>query len=338
VRNLTVLLLLGILLQSAPLARADVFSASDYQVLDPVINFPGDRMTSNDFILLGTISQISIGTSTAADYEVKSGFLYYPFVTIPTVTPTAGDASVELSWSAASGFLGWTVSGYNVGYASVSGGPYTYVDSGNDTDETVSGLTNDTAYYFIVRPEDFFGNSIATSSEVSATPAAVTAPPPSAPPSDPGGGGSLAPPRIFPPQIPPCAGRSDFNCDGRVDLKDLSIFLFLESQPPEANPADLVRDETINPKDLSVLFFEWSAPLFSFVPGEYVNGIPALFPEPADGLALITQSEPGAASEKHLEEPEEPLAPMHGISILEKIIRVIMGIIGAIINFFASLF
>ena len=150
---------------------ADELTSSNFRFLDSVA-VPVAFSTSTGFQLFGAISQISIGTSTAASFNLNSGFLYYPLVSTPVVSATGGNGQASLSWTASEGFLGWTVSGYNIGQASVSGGPYSYMSVGNVTSNTVSGLTNGAAYYFVVRPQDAFSNSIATSSEVSATPVA----------------------------------------------------------------------------------------------------------------------------------------------------------------------
>ncbi len=164
---------------------ADEYTGTNFKVLDPVLA-PGGYFTSDHFHLHGAITQIAIGTSTASSFQVKSGFLYYPYVSTPVVVPVAGNSQVSLSWSPAQGLQGWTVSGYNVGQATASGGPYSFTSLGNVTSSTRTGLTNGTTYYFVIRAEDAFGNSIATSTEVSAAPVAPT---PVTPPSDSGGGG-----------------------------------------------------------------------------------------------------------------------------------------------------
>jgi len=163
---------------------AQVFQSTDFRVVDPVLN-PGSFSTSDDYRLFGSITEIAIGTSTITDFGINAGFLFFPFVTTPAVSATPGDSKVDLSWTASTGFLGWTVSGYNVGQSTTSGGPYTYTSVGNVLSSSRTGLTNGTTYYFVIRPEDAFGNSIATSTEVSGAPAAAVPPPP--PP--PGGGG-----------------------------------------------------------------------------------------------------------------------------------------------------
>ena len=178
-------------------AKADEFTSSSFKVLEPVLQ-PAGYSTSSDYILISTIAQLATGTSTASSFNLSSGFLYFPFAYFPSpvVTATAGDTQVSLSWTAAQGFLGWNVSGYNIGKSTSSGGPYAFSASlGNVTSSTRTGLTNGTTYYFVVRAEDFFGNPIATSSEVSSTPVAAPAPSPTPtpPPSGGGGGGIFFP-------------------------------------------------------------------------------------------------------------------------------------------------
>jgi len=158
---------------SAGLVFADEYTSTDYKVSEPVM-FSGGFSSSTDFQLFGAISQISIGTSTSASFGVNSGFLYFPFVSTPTVSATAGNGQVALSWTSSVGYLGWTVSGYSVGQSTTSGGPYSYASVGSVTSSTRSGLTNGATYYFIINPEDVFGYKIGTSTEISATPAAPT--------------------------------------------------------------------------------------------------------------------------------------------------------------------
>ncbi|MEK7082687.1 MAG: hypothetical protein AAB972_00825, partial [Patescibacteria group bacterium] len=155
----------------AVFVSADEFTSSSFRVLDPVI-YPAGYGTSTDYQLWSSLAQLGIGTSTATNFTVHGGFLPFPTVTTPVVSATAGNAQVALSWTAATGALGWTVSGYNVGQSTTAGGTYTYTSVGNVTSSTRTGLSNGTTYYFVVRPEDAFGNAIATSSEVSSAPAA----------------------------------------------------------------------------------------------------------------------------------------------------------------------
>ncbi|MCX6701743.1 MAG: Ig-like domain-containing protein [Candidatus Zambryskibacteria bacterium] len=172
------------------------FTSPSYKVLDPVMN-AGGYGASASFKLFGVISQMAIGTSTSSSFGTNAGFLYFPFTSSPTVSATAGDAQVSLSWSTPTGLLGWTPSGYTVGQSTTSGGPYTYTSLfslGNITSSTRSSLTNGTLYYFVIRVQDTFGNFIATSSQVSATPvAAAVVTPPSGGGGGGGGGGGIMP-------------------------------------------------------------------------------------------------------------------------------------------------
>ncbi|OGZ05304.1 MAG: hypothetical protein A3C13_04760 [Candidatus Lloydbacteria bacterium RIFCSPHIGHO2_02_FULL_50_11] len=247
-------------------------------VKDPVIA-PSGYATSSGYSMTVTIGQPSIGTSTAAAgnvRELRSGFEYFPYVSKPTPTALSGDASASLSWSPSTGFLGWTVSGYSIGHSTVSGGPYTYTAVGNVTSATVSSLTNGTAYYFVVVPKDFFGNIIATSTEVSATPVAST---PSPTPAPGGGGGIVYPPGVtppfttpptFPPRFPPiilppfteppigdCSSVADLNCDGYVDIIDFSImYYWFDKKDPPAR-IDLAKDGKVDLADFSVMAYYW---------------------------------------------------------------------------------
>ena len=160
---------------------AQEFSGTSFKVFDPVIA-PGGYATSTSFRLSNVLYQIGLGTSTSASFKGSSGFLAFPLVTTPIVSATDGqDAQVPLSWSAAVGYAGWIVGGYSVGQSTVSGGPYSYTAVGAVTSYTATSLSNGTPYYFIIRVKDGLGNTIATSSQASATPVASTPPP--------GGGG-----------------------------------------------------------------------------------------------------------------------------------------------------
>src|SRR3970040_758945 len=83
-------------LSDVRVAHSQEFTSSSFKVLDPVVK-PAEYSTSNNFTLLGTLSQVAIGTSTASTFNLFGGFLYFPFVSTPAVTATAGDAQVALS-------------------------------------------------------------------------------------------------------------------------------------------------------------------------------------------------------------------------------------------------
>lgn len=79
---------------------------------------------------------------------------------------TAGNAQVSLSWAASSG-----ATSYGVQRSTTSGGPYTQVAAPAVTNWTDTGVTNGTAYFYVVSALNAVGTS-ANSAQVSATPVA----------------------------------------------------------------------------------------------------------------------------------------------------------------------
>jgi fibronectin type 3 domain-containing protein len=88
------------------------------------------------------------------------------------LTATAGNAQVTLNWTASSG-----ATGYYVKRSTTTGGPYTQVATQAGTNDTDTGLTNGTKYFYVVSAYNSAGQS-ANSSEVNATP---VLPPPATP-------------------------------------------------------------------------------------------------------------------------------------------------------------
>lgn len=253
-----------------PTLHAQEFQSGSFRALDPVI-FPAGYATSSNFQLHSTISQVAIATSSATTFRVSSGFLYFPFVSRPVATATADDGEVDLSWTAASGSLGWTVSGYRIGRSVVSGGPYSYTSVGNVLSSTQSGLSNGTLYYFVVVALDSFSNQIGTSTQVSATPTAASPSPSPSPSPAPGGGppSLIGRPPIVPPVItipplgetPPPSCRkvvADINCDMKVDLVDFSIMYYWYEKSPVPPRVDLNNDGRVNIFDFSIMAYYWN--------------------------------------------------------------------------------
>jgi len=85
------------------------------------------------------------------------------------LTANAGDAQVSLSWAAAT-----SATTYHVKRATVSGGPYTTVGSPSSPSFNDTGLTNGTAYFYVVSAANASGES-ANSAQANATPLVVTA-------------------------------------------------------------------------------------------------------------------------------------------------------------------
>lgn len=166
-----VLALVAVYTASVP-AYADVTS-SHYKILNPTIS-PGGTGSSASYTLSGTAGETAHNGGSSSSYRLQLGFFSFPVVTAPVLSVQVGNASgrADLSWSAAIPYLGYTVSGYKVGYATASGGPYTFTNVGNVLAYNVTSLVNGTPYYFVVTALDNASIPIATSSEVVATPVA----------------------------------------------------------------------------------------------------------------------------------------------------------------------
>lgn len=161
----------------ATIAGAAQYTSSNFIVRDPVLGAIGGYGAGSSFQLFSSGDLVFNGRGSSSGFVGRFGFLNFPYVTTPTLTATAGAQQVALSWSASSAGLGFTISGYEYGIASVSGGPYTYSNVGNVSSTTASALTAGTTYYFVVRTLDAFGAPIATSNEVSAIPSGAVTPP-----------------------------------------------------------------------------------------------------------------------------------------------------------------
>ncbi len=91
-----------------------------------------------------------------------------PLPVAPTsVTGIASLGQVALSWNTVP-----TATGYTVKYGTLNGGPYTITVPVTGTSTTITGLTNDTTYYFVVSASNGSGPGQA-STQVSATPSAA---------------------------------------------------------------------------------------------------------------------------------------------------------------------
>lgn len=269
------ILIIGVF--AAPPVKADRASSTSFIIESGVIDVGGEDATSTSFRQPSALSQPALGLSTSSGFRILGGFLAFPFVTDPVLSASAGAGQVVLTWTSADGFLGFNVSGYDVGTGS-SAGAETFENVGNVLTFTKTGLTAGQTFFFQARAKDEFGEVIATSNEVSATPTSAAAPP--GPPfQDPGGGGHGGPrfPFIRPigdliPPIGPCQPRTDLNCDGRVNLVDFSIYLYLAPQAVQAaGLADFNEDRNVDIKDLSILLTDWTDRLFTPAPNGLIR-------------------------------------------------------------------
>ena len=139
-------------------------TSTSFIVRDPIVGTGGGYGTSASFASYISGNMTTIGKGTSASFEGRSGFLWYPYVTQGSFTATANGSQADLAWGASASGLGWNISGYSTGKATVSGGPYTYISVGNVTSYSYTGLAPG-LYCFVLRTLDAFSNVIATSSE-----------------------------------------------------------------------------------------------------------------------------------------------------------------------------
>ncbi len=150
------------------------------------------RSTSNG----GPYSKItSVATTSDTDTALANGTAYYYVVTAvdsfgespqssqASATPvgpppaptglaaTAGNAQASLTWNTSSG-----ASSYNVYRSTTNNGPYTKIIGVASTGYTNTGLTNGTAYYYVVTAVNSSGES-GNSNQATATPLAPPLPP-----------------------------------------------------------------------------------------------------------------------------------------------------------------
>lgn len=144
-------------------------TSTNFIVRDPSIGTGGGYQSSTSFKMYSAGNlNISGNAGTSSSYIGRDGFLQFPLATSGIVTPTVSGADINLTWTATTVADGYTISGYKVGIASVSGGPYTYTSVGNVLLYSYTNKNPDT-YYIVLQTLDAFGNVIATSNEVSAT-------------------------------------------------------------------------------------------------------------------------------------------------------------------------
>jgi hypothetical protein len=93
---------------------------------------------------------------------------------VTSATDAVSGGTVNLTWNTATEATSPPVT-YNIYYATTSGGQiFSTPDatSLNATGDSVTGLTNDQIYYFVVKAEDSAGNESSSPTELSATPTA----------------------------------------------------------------------------------------------------------------------------------------------------------------------
>lgn len=160
--------LLAIVIATGMVHANDATSAS-FILRDAIVGTGGVNASSSSFQVLSESNTIVSGRDmTSTNFEARLGSQYYPYSASGTLTAVQNGAAIDLSWTASQATLGLNVSGYNVGIASITGGPYTYTNVGNTTSYTYTGLTPG-SYYFVVQTLDGLSNAIAVSNEQTVT-------------------------------------------------------------------------------------------------------------------------------------------------------------------------
>jgi hypothetical protein len=117
----------------------------------------------------GTSTLTITGTSGTLSHSTTVTLIVGGVPAAPTLTGTAGNAQVNLSWTTSS-----AATSYNVKRSLMTGGPYSLLASGvtvtNFTDNTV---TNGTTYFYVVSAQNAVGES-PNSNEVKLTPTAFS--------------------------------------------------------------------------------------------------------------------------------------------------------------------
>ena len=152
----------------ASYAQAMTMTGSTFVISNPVLGTMGNYSTSTNFTIINSGDPVFTNVASSTNFGSRFGFLYYPQVTLGTLSATPVSTQVNLSWGASTAVGGWTVSGYNTGWSTTHGGPYTYTSVGNVLSSSYTGLSPGT-YYYVVQTLDAFNNVIGTSNEATAT-------------------------------------------------------------------------------------------------------------------------------------------------------------------------
>lgn len=168
-KKFIILLILALITFLPFSGRGTDYSSPSFKIKDSVIDIGQSSLSSTNFGLGQSLGQTAIGKSTSTSFQLWSGFQYFFKVKSNTLTATAGDGQVSLSWTAPQTFLGVSVGGYELGTGIVSGS-YTFEDVGNVISYTKTGLSNGTTYYFKVKAKTAGGTFLVFSNEATTTP------------------------------------------------------------------------------------------------------------------------------------------------------------------------
>ena len=165
------------------------FTSPSFTVENSINVIGGVESSSSSFKSYGVTGQLEGGKSSSSSFLQNDGFMYFPLASSPTVSATAGNGQVVLSWTVANGIFA-NITNYKVGVSTTSGGTYTYTPVGNVQSATQTSLTNGIPYYFKIQSYAS-GVLLSESAEVRATPTGTVVAPPSGGGGGGGGGGGV---------------------------------------------------------------------------------------------------------------------------------------------------
>ncbi|MDB5188673.1 MAG: hypothetical protein JWM92_271 [Candidatus Nomurabacteria bacterium] len=144
-------------------------TSTDFIVRDPVIGTGGGYQSSGSFKMYSAGNlNISGDNGSSASYKGRDGFLQFPEVIPGTLGASTSGSTIIATWTASTATGGFNISGYNIGIATASGGPYTYTFASTALTYSYFNQTPGD-YYLIVQTLDAFGNVIAVSNEMHVT-------------------------------------------------------------------------------------------------------------------------------------------------------------------------
>jgi len=150
-------------------ALAKDLTSADFIIRDPSIGTGGGYQSSASYTMYSAGNlNVSGNAGSSSSYQLRDGFLQYPEADAGPLTPTVSGSTITVTWPATTVADGYTISGYNLGIATTSGGPYTFTPVGNVLTYSYINQTPGN-YYFVLQTLDAFGNIIATSNEATAT-------------------------------------------------------------------------------------------------------------------------------------------------------------------------
>jgi autotransporter-associated beta strand protein len=128
-----------------------------------------DSTPTNGSTYSYAVSAINASGSGAATSGTMTEPLPAAPTAAPTVTVTGGYEQMVVNWSAAPG-----ATGYVLAQATSAAGPFTIIDSYNNLTATVTGLADNTTYYFTVAATNAAGTDISNVASDTTAPASPT--------------------------------------------------------------------------------------------------------------------------------------------------------------------